>query len=275
MLPLGTDDRILRHGAYICLDVDAARRSPVRSALVDELVAQHALANEHNVQNGHPEHAIGFLRRADAVPGDIDDGALLRAGAVVHVASADGERVRQFCNAFEGIVGQECVSRVLTGVVRPTLYTSATMFAFAYAAQVTQAPARVMPNAFLVPMRKTSAWWSKDWVERHTYFLPRYDEQGRMTHKGHALAAAAGIPCLLRRTYKHQTLPAPADEYEFLNYFECADAGVPVFQAVRAALRDPAENPEWRFVREGPTWHGLRVPDWGALMADTTPQTGG
>ena len=35
---------------------------------------------------------------------------------------------------------------------------------------------------------------------------------------------------------------------------------------VCAALRDVARNPEWRFVREGPTWHGRRVATWPELF---------
>jgi len=124
-----------------------------------------------------------------------------------------------------------------------------------------------MPNAFLVPMSKTAEWWRKDWMERHTYFLPRYDDTGRMVNEGHALATEAGIPHLLRRTYRHPSPPAGAGEYDFLTYFECDDAHVPLFHEVCAALRDVARNPEWRFVREGPTWHGRRVPTWDALFA--------
>jgi hypothetical protein len=63
----------------------------------------------------------------------------------------------------------------------------------------------------------------------------------------------------MRRTYKHITVPAPAGEYDFLNYFECADDRVPMFHEVCAALRDVARNPEWQFMREGPTWRGRRV----------------
>jgi hypothetical protein len=116
-------------------------------------------------------------------------------------------------------------------------------------------------------MSKTAAWWAKDWMERHTYFLPRYHDDGRMTAEGHALAAAAGIPCLLRRTYKAESEPAPAGSYDFLTYFECGDADVPTFHRVCASLRDAARNPEWRFVREGPTWHGRRVAAWEDLFA--------
>jgi len=61
--------------------------------------------------------------------------------------------------------------------------------------------------------------------------------------------------------------PAPAGTYDFFTYFECADADVPIFHAVCASLRDVEKNPEWRFVREGPTWHGGRVATWAELFA--------
>ena len=80
-------------------------------------------------------------------------------------------------------------------------------------------------------MSKTADWWKKDWMERHTYMLPRYDDAERMVSQGHALAAEAGIPCLLRRTYKHPVEPAPPSAYDFITYFECADADVPTFHA--------------------------------------------
>ena len=104
-------------------------------------------------------------------------------------------------------------------------------------------------------------------MERHTYFLPRYDESGRMTHQGHTLASEAGIACLMRRTYKCAVEPAPPDEYDFVSYFECSDDAIPTFHEVCGALRDVARNPEWAFVREGPLWHGRRVATWDALVA--------
>src|SRR6266498_504925 len=132
--------------------------------------------------------------------------------------------------------------------------------------RVLQQPGTVAPNAFLVPMRKSDAWWEKGWMERHTYFLPRYDESGRMVNEGHTLAAEAGIGCLMRRTYKNAVEPAPAGEYDFISHFECADEHVPVFHEVCDALRDIRRNPEWQFVREGPTWHGRRVATWAELF---------
>jgi hypothetical protein len=224
------------------------------------------LRNEFEAREGHPPEAIAFLRRVGAIPADIADGELVRADAVVHVASATAAPVAEFCAELARLLGSAVELRVLGGVVRPKNYTGTAMHNFAYAHQVVQQPGTVMPNAFLVPMRKTTAWWEKDWMERHTYFLPRYDDSGRMVNEGHALAASAGIACLLRRTYKHPDEPAPAGAYEFISYFECADDDVPRFHEVRTALRDVAKNPEWKFVREGPTWHGRRVASWAELF---------
>jgi hypothetical protein len=53
---------------------------------------------------------------------------------------------------------------------------------------------------------------------------------------------------------------------DFITYFECADADVPVFHDVRDALRDVTRNPEWAFVREGPTRHGRRTATWAGLF---------
>ena len=256
---------VLRRGAYVCLRL--ARGANARALAA---VAVPALAEKLGLENEFTRPAssdsIAFLRRIGATPADIADDGLLHADAVVHVASPRAEPVHDFCAEAARLLGPMASVRILGGVVRPKVYTGAAMNNFAYAHAVTQQPGTVMPNAFLVPMSKTAAWWAKDWMERHTYFLSRYDDAGRMTSQGHALAAEAGIPCLLRRTYKHETEPAPEGSYDFVTYFECADADVPIFHDVCASLRDVPQNPEWKFVREGPTWHGRRVATWAELF---------
>jgi hypothetical protein len=257
---------VLRHGAYLCLRVPETARRALATVAVPALAARLGLTNEFEPGPDHPARAVAFLRRVGATPGPRADDGLLHADAVVHVAAPTAAPVEEFRGEATRLLGAAVTPLVLSGVVRPMTYTGNAMHNFAYAHRVIQQPGTVMPNAFLVPMSKTAAWWAKDWMERHTYFLPRYDD-GRMVSEGHALASAAGIPCLLRRTYKHPTEPAPADAYDFVTYFECADADVPTFHAVCAALRDVRKNPEWAFVREGPTWHGRRVPTWADLFA--------
>jgi len=257
----------IRHGAYVCLSAPGEAGRALAGAAVPALAQRLGFRNEFGVTEGHPTEAIAFLRRVSATPADIADEDLLRADAVVHVASATASPVAEFCAELARLVAPATKPHVIGGVGRPMTYTGNAMHNFAYAHRVLQQPGTIMPNAFLVPMSKTAAWWQKDWMERHTYFLPRYDDAGRMVNEGHALASEAGISCLMRRTYKGVTEPAPTGQYDFVTYFECADADVPTFHQVCAALRDVARNPEWKFVREGPTWHGRRVATWPELYA--------
>ena len=259
---------VLRHGAYVCLRVPDEARRPARTAGVAALAERLGLRNEFEPGEGHPSEAVAFLRRvsASATAGGIADDHLLRTDAILHVASPSAAPVTEFCAEVERLLGGSVRAVVLRGVVRPPNYTGQAMRNFAYAHQVVQQPGRVMPNAFLLPMSKTPEWWAKDWMERHTYLLPRYDEAGRMLSQGHALAAAPGIPALMRRTYRNATEPAPEGGYDFLTYFECADVSVPIFHEVCVALRDVRNNPEWKFVREGPTWQGRRVGTWTELF---------
>jgi hypothetical protein len=253
-----------RHGfgAYVCARSTGAR---VEAAALAALCTRLGLVNEFEGKPAAGE-SVAFLRRHGATAGAIADDGVLRADWVIHVASGRAEVVEAFAQEASKLLAPSPV-RVLSGVIGTKNYTGAAMNKWAYARAVVQQPGGVMPNAFLVPMSKTADWWRKGWMERHTYFLPRYDEHGRMTSEGHALAAAAGIPCMLRRTYRHPVEPAPEGTYDFITYFECADADVPTFHEVCEALRDVARNPEWRFVREGPTWHGRRVASAQALLA--------
>jgi hypothetical protein len=258
----------VRYGAYICLTIPAAERAAVAAADVTALANGLGLGNEYGASGGDPQRSVAYLRRVSTEPGQIDDRPLLDAEAVVHVAAPEAGPVAEFRAGLAGLLGPAARPRTLAGVVQPFSYTSASMFNFAYGHRVLQGTGRVMPSVFLVPMRKTAEWWQKQWMERHTFFLPRYDNAGRMLSEGHALAAEAGISCLLRRTYKHPVLPAPDGEYDFISYFECADDDAPVYRQVRDALRDVARNPEWRYVQEGPTWHGRRVATWAELFSD-------
>jgi hypothetical protein len=261
----------LAHGAYVC--VRRTRGGDVHRAGADVVAVAERLGlhNEFTPGGGPDRESFALLRRRAAAPGDIADDAVLEADWVVHAVSKRAETVAELCDRMSKALAPVAQLRILSGVVQPRNYTGAAMDRWAYGRQVVQQPGRVMPNAFLVPMSKTAAWWRKDWMERHTYFLPRYDDEGRMVNEGHALATEAGIPHLLRRTYRHPASPAGDGEYDFLTYFECDDAHVATFHQVCAALRDVKRNPEWRFVREGPTWHGRRVPSWDALFTPNEP----
>jgi hypothetical protein len=256
----------VRYGAYFCLQPTEAVRRELEAIDLSRLATRLGLRNEFEPGVDHPPEAVAYLRRVSATPASISDDALLHAGAIIHVAANTAAPVAEFRAELGRRIDSSAV-RVLTGVVRPPNYTGTLMHNFAYAKRVLQQPGARMPNAFLMPLSKTAAWWSKSWMERHTYFLPRYAQSGERENEGHALVCEPGIACLMRRTYKQEEEPAGADEYDFINYFECADDDVPVFREVCAGLRDVKRNPEWSFVREGPTWQGRRVATWQELFA--------
>ena len=249
-----------RHGAYVCIAAARDAADALAAVPVPALAASAGLQNEFHVRAGHPGRAIAFLRRVEVTAGQQADERVSGADAIVHLAADEGDAVSDFSTQLARLLAPLARVEILRGTVQPMRYTGNAMHEFAYARQRTQESGESMPNAFLLPLKKLPEWWAKDWMERHTYLLPRYDPDGRMISEGHALAASAGIPALMRRTYR-----CANPEYDFLTYFECADADVATFHAVCAALRDLRRNPEWRFVREGPTWRGRRMESWSAL----------
>ena len=147
----------------------------------------------------------------------------------------------------------------LAGVMRARSYTSHAMTQFAYAHALPPGPGEIYPLAAVTPMNKTPAWWNMDFLHRESFFLPRYDVNENMVVKGHALASAAGVPNINRRLVHAPEGYGLDENYDFVGYFEFAESDAPVFHQVMAALRDTEQNPEWKYVLEGPEWWGRRV----------------
>jgi len=155
----------------------------------------------------------------------------------------------------------------LAGVMRPRSYTSHAMVQFAYAHALPPGPGDKYPLAVVTPINKTEAWWQMDFLHRESFFLPRYDKNENMVVKGHALASAAGVPNINRRLVHAPEGYGLDENYDFVGYFEFAEADAPVFRQVMAALRDTKQNPEWKYVMEGPEWWGRRVGNAKAFLA--------
>jgi hypothetical protein len=151
---------------------------------------------------------------------------------------------------------------ILDGAERTPRYTSAEMHNFAYKPALARQSGRVARNAIIVPMSKTAAWWEKSALERHSYFYPHHEDSSGSPVHGHAKAAEAGIPKIYRKLYHNPDGYQRENEFDFITYFECTDENVPVFDQICRALRDERQNPEWKYVLEGPEWRGKRVLRW-------------
>jgi hypothetical protein len=254
---------------FICLPssgVDAGL-----TAALDALGTE--MENLHEVA-GHPSAAAlqkGCFQLLRAEPAgsqerDLPHPAILQANALIRLEGATPdpllhyeERLRKLLEPRGGTV------ETLAGVQRPRSYTSYAMTQFAYAPALAPQPGATCPIGVVTPQNKTAAWWAMDWMHRESFFLPRYDAQARLLAKGHALAAEAGIPYIVRRNVHNPDGYGRAGSYDFVPYFEFAAAHAPIFRAVMAALRNVTQNPEWAYVREGPEWWGRRVGHAAAL----------
>jgi hypothetical protein len=142
------------------------------------------------------------------------------------------------------------------GAVRVPQYTSAEMHAYAFKGAMPRGSGRVQRNVIIIPIRKSKEWWDKAALERQSYFYPQAHV------KGHARAAEAGISTIFRKLYDNPDGRGRENEWDFVTHFECADAHLATFDQICQSLRDVRQNPEWRYVTEGPEWRGRRVLRW-------------
>jgi hypothetical protein len=130
-----------------------------------------------------------------------------------------------------------------TGVVQHVLYTDADTRKSLAAISAGERG----PRAVLIPIAKSEAWWAMAQDERERYFR-RAPER-----PGHVEIGTRYAPAIFRRLY--QARFQPGSQWDFLTYFEMNESDEPAFRQMLAELRDPALNPEWRFVeRECELW---------------------
>ena len=232
------------------------------------------MENMHDVDGAPSEEAFQRgrfqLLRAEA--------GLTSEQQIVHPAVSDAQGlIRLECASLDRIKEYETGLRelleakggsveTLAGVMRPRSYTSHAMSEFAYAHALPPGRGDEYQLAAVTPMNKTDAWWEMDFLHRESFFLPRYDENENMVVKGHALASAAGVPSISRRLVHAPEGYGLEGNYDFVGYFEFAEADAPVFRQVMAGLRDTEQNPEWKYVVEGPEWWGRRVSGASAFL---------
>ena len=193
---------------------------------------------------------------------DISHPAVLGADALIRLEGETSEPLMEYEDGLRALLESAGGSvETLSGVQRPRSYTSHAMTQYAYARAQQPGPGSAHPLGVVTPMNKNAQWWSMDWMHRESFFLPRYDAYENMVVKGHALAADAGIDCITRRLVHAYGGYGQDGSYDFVGYFEFAEADAATFSAVMAALRDTGQNPEWAYISEGPEWWGRRVGD--------------
>ena len=96
-------------------------------------------------------------------------------------------------------------------------------------------------RAVLIPIHKDDAWWSLPHDKRQNYFSETPSVQG------HTKIGEMYIDRVFRKLY-HSRYLGRKSPYDFLTYFEFHQTDEGRFRELLAKLRDPAVNPEWRYV---------------------------
>ena len=204
-----------------------------------------------------------FVRDGDApAEGKCQSPCIQKARHMVQISSKYRPRLQEIDEELRRRIGDSAEILTLEGAFRNPRYSSPEMVHYSNKGAPTRRSGRLSRNAIVMPMRKTPDWWQKSTLERHAYFYPHVDHASAAPVKGHALAAEKGIPSLFRRVYHNPDGYERPGEFDFVTYFECDDEALPVFDQVMTSLRDSQQNPEWRFVEEGPIWRGRRVLRW-------------
>ena len=205
-----------------------------------------------------------FVREGEGsdVAADCVGPCINKARHLVQVSSKYRPRLQEIDEELRRRIGESADIIALDGAVRNPRYSSAEMVHYSNKGAPARRSGRASRNAIVMPIRKTPAWWQKSALERHSYFYPHVDGATAHAVKGHAMAAEKGIPSLYRRVYYNPDGYQRPDEFDFVTYFECDDEALPVFDEVLNSLRDVLQNPEWRYVQEGPIWRGRRVLRW-------------
>jgi hypothetical protein len=269
--------QVVGHGRFLFVSLPQDGADVELATAIDGLGA--GLENMHEVEGSPSDQAFkrGRLQLLWAEPElgqerDLPHPALSQARCLIRLEGASPAPLLAYEKALRALIVPRGGSvETLVGVQRPRSYTSYAMTQFAYTPALPPGSGKRLPLGVVTPQNKTADWWAMPWMQRESFFLPRYDDRGEMIAKGHALAAEAGIPCINRRLYHAPDGYGQEGCYDFVGYFEFNDTDAPTFRAVMAALRDMAQNPEWAYVREGPEWWGRRVACAAELWAQAAP----
>jgi chlorite dismutase len=204
-----------------------------------------------------------FVRDGDAPDaGSCPRSGIQNARHMVQVSSKYRPRLQEIDEELRRRIGDSAEILSLDGAFRNPRYSSPEMVHYSNKGAASRRSGRLSRNAIVMPMRKTTEWWQQSSLERHSYFYPHGSHEGAAPMKGHAIAAEKGIASLFRRVYHNPDGYERQGEFDFVTYFECDDESLPVFDQVLSALRDVHQNPEWKYVEEGPIWRGRRVLRW-------------
>ena len=140
-------------------------------------------------------------------------------------------------------------------VTRELMYTDAATLGRLKTNAPTRGNGKDQPNAVILPLTKTTAWWAMPLDKRKQYFDKSPETLGK-AQMGHNEVGFMYIKSIFRKLYHSRFID---DGQDFMTHFEFSDSDIDAFKALMNGLRDKETNPEWGFVQEKPMFWGKRV----------------
>ncbi|MBI4384816.1 MAG: chlorite dismutase family protein [Nitrospinae bacterium] len=174
---------------------------------------------------------------------------------LVRVESLSRNKVDDYIRTLSGALGDHFDVERRLGVTRELNYTNAETLDRLKAGAPKRGDGKGQPNAVVLPISKTNAWWALTLDKRENYFNQRPEIFGK-SHLGHNAVGFMYIDRIFRKLYHSRFID---DRQDFVTYFEFSDSDSETYKKLLDGLRDKAVNPEWEYVQEKPLFWGKRT----------------
>jgi len=174
---------------------------------------------------------------------------------LIRVESLNRSRVDDYIRTLSGALEDYFYVERRIGVTRELNYTNAETLKRLKVAAPKRGDGKNQPNAVVLPISKTNAWWALPLDKREDYFN-RHPEIFGKKQIGHNAIGFMYIGKIFRKLYHSRFIDGQQD---FITYFEFSNNDSKAYKKLLDGLRDRTANPEWEYVQEEPLFWGERI----------------
>jgi len=181
---------------------------------------------------------------------------------LIRVESLNRSRVDDYIRALSGALEDYFYMEHRIGVTQELNYTNTATLERLKAAAPKRDDGKNQPNAVVLPLSKTNAWWTLPLDKRENYFNQRPESFGKK-QLGHNVIGFMYIGKIFRKLYHSRFIDSQQD---FVTYFEFSNDNSEAYKKLLNGLRDKTTNPEWKYVQEKPLFWGKRAASLKGLL---------
>lgn len=205
-------------------------------------------SNDFSPEKGKVE-TIQFYKSSEA-PGEKPNSA----AGLIRVESMKKTKVDGYHKAVVHAVKDFFDVEYRIAVTAELDYTDAATLDQLKARAPTRGNGKDQPNAVVLPIAKTPAWWALP-LDKRKQYMDKHPETFGKDHVGHNEIGFVYIKNIFRKLYHSRFID---DQQDFMTYFEFSDNDMDNYNNLLKNLRDKQINPEWEYVQERPIFYGKR-----------------